>query len=294
MTQYIKGRDGKFAGSIGDGKTSVPVSAPSQPGRHLKAVPDIETQPYMAPTGPEAGSIVKAPLSPLNGENGVVARISSMRASQYVGHIYRDAEGYAARIENGQCEFACAVQMPGVETSTLGINTLLIQGQTETEDNHQVTARIQTHISGQFREAGARTFATQTEANTWLASVASTVHSDLNDYTRLTDSKSSIERLRAKFRELEKEGVFTESLSNPRDPIASDHHLDLAGSGRHVTISHQKRLSGDRSIVRVTDERLGLTGEQTLHTVRFADRQTARLFALAMLAATYRTPITSK
>jgi len=32
MTKYIKGKDGKFKGSIGSGKTSTPTSAPIRPG----------------------------------------------------------------------------------------------------------------------------------------------------------------------------------------------------------------------------------------------------------------------
>jgi len=45
MTKYIKGKDGKFAGSIGDGKTNVPT-APTPP-----VVPD--TQPRMSKAAPE-------------------------------------------------------------------------------------------------------------------------------------------------------------------------------------------------------------------------------------------------
>lgn len=37
MTKYIQGKDGKFAGSIGDGKASVPTAAPSVPNPATKS-----------------------------------------------------------------------------------------------------------------------------------------------------------------------------------------------------------------------------------------------------------------
>jgi hypothetical protein len=47
MTKYIKGKDGKFAGSIGDGKIKAPTSAPSAPGGHLYSTPvDVVGDPF--------------------------------------------------------------------------------------------------------------------------------------------------------------------------------------------------------------------------------------------------------
>lgn len=40
MAKYIKGKDGKFAGSIGDGKTVTPSAAPTIPGRPDGGYPD--------------------------------------------------------------------------------------------------------------------------------------------------------------------------------------------------------------------------------------------------------------
>ena len=42
MTKYVKGKDGKFAGSVGDGKTKVPTPAPAAPSKKddVPEVPD--------------------------------------------------------------------------------------------------------------------------------------------------------------------------------------------------------------------------------------------------------------
>jgi hypothetical protein len=221
MPKHIQGKDGKFAGSIGDGKRRVPTAAPKPPqtcnrcnqrttnwtvhhfnGGSVQFVcstcssltPDEITQGMTTAhdrlrrnRAKDKPEIIAPTHNPLEFANNATRALTTLHPSGYAGTPgFYDVAGVAWNSNNGLHEFAYGTKLSGLgDYTNLGLDTLLVEGTvTENPDqpgHYHVT--METHISGNFRPLAVYESNDLADANLWLKRVGTTMSRELTSFT---------------------------------------------------------------------------------------------------------------